>query len=125
MFDVALGLLEARLLELQGVVADEQRWGADQLAFAVVLDLEQQLTVLAKQRRKAGSERDRAVATEPGLVGFAILEDLRMQADPGVDEKRPLVHDADLHVRDASVDECPRGIARLTGDAVGARRVVE
>ena len=48
-----------------------------------------------------------------------------MQADPGVDEERPLVHDPDLHASHASVDERPRRFARLFGDAVRSRRVVE
>ena len=67
------------LLQLQPVVADEERQGLHVAHRATHLDVHAQLALCAQQRRAGGHERHPAAAPEAGLVGLAVFQQIRVQ----------------------------------------------
>ena len=117
--------VRTELLQLQAVVANEERQGlhvADRLAH---LDVQLQPTLRSQQRGTGRHERNPAAAAEARLVGLAVLQQLGVDAQAGVDQKQAVVDGGHLHRQRTRVEQHQRCSNRIGGDAVRPCKVVE
>jgi hypothetical protein len=114
--------LGAELLQLQPVVAHEERQGLHVAHVAAHLDVHAQLSLRTQQRRAGRHERHPAAAPEAGLVGLAVLQQIRVEPEAGVDEEHALVDTGHLdRDRRRSQQQADR-FGRVDGNAVRAAK---
>ena len=117
--------LRAELLQLQAVVAHEERQGLHVAHLVTHLDVQSQ-TALRTQQGCAGCHKSHpAAATESRLVGLPVLEQVGVEPEAGVDEEHSVVDTGHLNRRRHRTQQKVHRIGRVCGYAVRTGEVVE
>ncbi|MCY1533881.1 hypothetical protein D9M68_692320 [compost metagenome] len=113
------------MFELELVVAHHQGRGPQAAGLALVIEQQGQLARRAQQRNQTRPQGHQTAAAILLFVGLAVFEQLRIQAQAGIDQERPAVEQADLNRPGLALQEAMQGRFRVLGDAVTAAEVVE
>lgn len=115
----------AELLQLQAVIAHEERQGLHVAQLATGLDVQSQVALRTQQSCTGCHERHPAAATGAGLVGFPVFQQFRIEPETGVDQEHAVVDAGHLNrCRHRTQDDAHR-VGRVCGYAVRAGKVVE
>jgi hypothetical protein len=117
--------LGTELLQLQPVVAHEQGQGLHLAHRVGRLDAHPPPSSGAQQRGAARHERHPTAAAEADLVSLSVFQQVRVEAEAGIDQEEALVDARHLDRRRGGVQQLPHGLGRVLRDAVCAREVVE
>ena len=116
---------DADVFELEFVVAHHQGGRPQAAGLAFVVEHQGQLARRAQQRDQSRPQGDQAAAAVLLFVGLAVFEQLRIQAQAGVDQEQPAVEQADPHRPGLALQETVQGRFRVLGNAVAAAEVIE
>src|SRR5690606_21143560 len=107
------------------IVADHDGGRAQAALLAFVLELHLELPVRPREGHQGRPERHIAAAPIALLVGFAVFQQLRIQAEAGIDQEHLPVEQPDLHRLRLGGQQAAGGDLGILGDAVGAPEIVE
>ena len=119
------GGLDADLFQLQPVVADKQSRRDDHRTLSIQVDLQRHPASPFEHRLDARQHRHPAVTAPLLLGGFPVLQQLRVQAQAGIDQKQAPVDFAHLHRLLSSQHQRSRRCFELLGNAVAATEKIE
>ncbi len=117
--------LHTELLQLQPVVPHEECQGLHVANRATHLDVQSQPALCAQQRRTGRHERHPAAAAEAGFVGFAVVQQVGIEPEAGVDQEHAVVDAGHLNRRRRRTQQQADRFCWVSGNAMRAGEVIE
>ena len=119
------GMAQPQRGQLQRVVAHEQRTGANHAGLAFKAQLQRQHAAAAQQCAKSRQQGHDAVAAKTPLRRLALLQQARVQAHAGVDQKNAFTQQAHGDRLFARRQQSGHAVVQIGRHAVRAPEVVE